>query len=666
MCFFGKKAVGLDIADHTIEIGELVKKGSQIKFVNWGRVLLEPGIVKRGRIQDKERLSQAVLEVFSSAKPRPIKTKKVIFGLSEAQTYTQVVELPEHSQRERHELILSKARRVIPLEKDDLVCSYKILSETETGTEVFLVATSRQVILEWQDFFQELGITIEIFDIESLALFRGLFAKALKNPVCLVDIGAVSANIAIFDQAGLKFSQSVAIAGDVFTREISSALKISLAKAEETKIKLGLGDANSKTFSILVKALEPLVGEVKSSIVYFEEKTKQRVKEIILVGGSSRLDGLVDFFNTNLGLLTRLGRSSLLGKKVPLEFIEAGGLALRALDEKWQKRDPAFSLKKFKSSKKRFLKLYFSKLFRKEAHEPEENFKEIEMPAMGTKKRLLTLIIVLIVGLVFGGLGYWYRSNEQVAFKRKIQEQAIQYTKTQSFLVKVPVAISQAEYTTDRVKGRILEETIESAGDYHEAVAEARILAEKELKKGEKLWQEPISKLNDDQAAVFPITIVWLAFDEQDANKLLEAAVKKLNQQNVPFAINNIEKQVVSATENSSIYYLQARVTVALNQMIENVPVENQVQESSTSTESAVSVPDETIQATSTVTMVLIKETETGWLNVRTGPGTDFPIIMRVFPNQSYPLLEESQEWYKIEISESQSGWILAKYAQKQ
>ncbi len=36
MCFFGKNAVGLDIGDQTIEIGGVVKKGSQSKFVNWG------------------------------------------------------------------------------------------------------------------------------------------------------------------------------------------------------------------------------------------------------------------------------------------------------------------------------------------------------------------------------------------------------------------------------------------------------------------------------------------------------------------------------------------------------------------------------------------------------------------------------------------------------
>lgn len=64
--------------------------------------------------------------------------------------------------------------------------------------------------------------------------------------------------------------------------------------------------------------------------------------------------------------------------------------------------------------------------------------------------------------------------------------------------------------------------------------------------------------------------------------------------------------------------------------------------------------------------MILIQETETGWLNVREGAGTSFEIILKIYPGESYILLEEVEEWFKIELGDNQEGWIFSQYAIKQ
>ena len=69
--------------------------------------------------------------------------------------------------------------------------------------------------------------------------------------------------------------------------------------------------------------------------------------------------------------------------------------------------------------------------------------------------------------------------------------------------------------------------------------------------------------------------------------------------------------------------------------------------------------------------MVLIQETGIGYLNVRQGPGTNYPIITKVYPKESYLLLEDSsseknEEWYKIRLDDEQEGWIFSQYTIKQ
>jgi len=62
---------------------------------------------------------------------------------------------------------------------------------------------------------------------------------------------------------------------------------------------------------------------------------------------------------------------------------------------------------------------------------------------------------------------------------------------------------------------------------------------------------------------------------------------------------------------------------------------------------------------------VTVTETPTGWLNVRSGPGTNFNKIKQVNPGESYELLGEEGKWYKIKISEGQEGWIINDYTEK-
>ncbi len=62
---------------------------------------------------------------------------------------------------------------------------------------------------------------------------------------------------------------------------------------------------------------------------------------------------------------------------------------------------------------------------------------------------------------------------------------------------------------------------------------------------------------------------------------------------------------------------------------------------------------------------VKIKETETGWLKVRELNSSSSKEVTRVNPGESYPLLDEKNDWYKISLGNRGEGWISASYAEK-
>ncbi len=64
-------------------------------------------------------------------------------------------------------------------------------------------------------------------------------------------------------------------------------------------------------------------------------------------------------------------------------------------------------------------------------------------------------------------------------------------------------------------------------------------------------------------------------------------------------------------------------------------------------------------------TKVLILNTPTGFLRVREDASIASKEITKVKPGESYELLEEKTNWFKIKIDDKTTGWISSQYAKK-
>ena len=61
-----------------------------------------------------------------------------------------------------------------------------------------------------------------------------------------------------------------------------------------------------------------------------------------------------------------------------------------------------------------------------------------------------------------------------------------------------------------------------------------------------------------------------------------------------------------------------------------------------------------------------IKETPTGFLNVRSEPSVSGEVIEKVDPGETYTYTEEQDGWYKIKVSSGEEGWVSGEYIEKQ
>lgn len=453
MCLLTKKFVGLDIADSSIEIAEVKGRGLGAKVESLGRVILEKGIVEGGRIKDPVKLLEAIKQVFVSAKPRVIKTKEIVFGLPESQVYLSNFVINKESGQKSTEKIINYIKTSVPLEENDLLFAYKILKEDKDKLEILSVSASQAIVWEWQDFFVKNKIQVKMFDVEILASFRDLFRALPVEPVLVIDIGAHTSFLAIFDSQGLHYEKIISLAGGDFTSAISQALNIPLEKAEEEKIKSGLNNKNKKVAQAILEKIEELTREIKNIFEFYQEQSGLSISKIILVGGSSQMIGLDEYLSKSLGLPVQVGVAQTKNNKTPLEFVEAIGLARRALEKNWDKTDPILPLLKFPPiDKKKKTEIKFI----------EEEITPVPAKSQGKSLRwqLLSLFLVLFLGagLIYGTLWYKNTQKEQARLLlesrlRQIPQVDYQEKELESdfFVENILASITEAVTTTNNI-----------------------------------------------------------------------------------------------------------------------------------------------------------------------------------------------------------------------
>lgn len=340
---FEKIAFGLDIADHTIEVAKLRRSffSRKMTVLARQRISLEHGIVEHGTLRNRKKLSESLSSLWDLLGTIP---QSVVFGLPERQVYTAVLHFP--GTEPSREMITDHAAKTVPLEKDDLSFSYKVIARSSNGVDVLMYGASREVMNDWHDFFESVGIVITAFDHELLAIGRGLFGADIPHSSCIVDIGAERTKIAIFTGRGLEYVHAIDSAGDFFTREIAKILDLSIDTAEKMKRDEGMQPVSLA--APFAQFLEPIISEIRTAVRYAQETIHDPISDVVLVGGSAQLKGLPAYLSEQLQLPVRLGGSFLLSKQVngsleQLHYIEAIGLALKGLDQVWERRHPSLS-----------------------------------------------------------------------------------------------------------------------------------------------------------------------------------------------------------------------------------------------------------------------------------------------------------------------------------
>jgi len=403
----GKRVVGLDISDHTIEVVALGGSPTNPAIISMNRASLPPGIVEYGLIKDEKKLTEVLNKLFDDAKPEKILKSNIIFGLPESLTYIHVFHVGKEQSRDIATVVEHELTSFVPIEQSSLAYTYSILRETKEGSDIVAVAVDKQVIASWQSFFKKNKFEVETMDIESLALARNVPAVSTGS-YAMVDIGDKTTRVSVFDSFGMRFNYTIQLAGDHISQAIADGLHIEREEAEEEKIETGMLGKNKKITDIIKVVSDDILSHINEGLAFYHKQSGQEVVLVVFVGGSSQLKGFVEYAGKTLKKETRLGTSRLNKKNISFEYLEAIGLALRGLSKKWDKRDPLIELDNLRQIKG----VVEPKIKQKKTTEGHVDVDTLVQSPKKQKHIKQIIIVCVCVVLAFGG-AFLYRNLQR-------------------------------------------------------------------------------------------------------------------------------------------------------------------------------------------------------------------------------------------------------------
>jgi len=326
MGLFSKPAFGLDISDLSVEVVQL---GEERKIASHNRVDIDFGVVENGKILKQEILIQSIEKAIKGAKPKPPQGDQVVASLPDSQLFASVFQIAYPADKKDFESrLLDQVKQNLPLDLDEFYMDYCVSFPDTEKQQVLFVTAPKEIVNNYFKTLVAAGLKPVALGMESGCLGRCLLkSDFVDKSVMIVDIGARTSIISVFKPAGPCFSMNVPVAGNEFSQKISQSLDIKFAQAEELKIKFGIAGEGDKqgVGDIIKKEMRPIIDQIKQAKEYHAQRLSMDLKKILLVGGTSAMKGLPQYFQEQLGVDVAVGNT----KKRPM--YTAYGLALRGL-----------------------------------------------------------------------------------------------------------------------------------------------------------------------------------------------------------------------------------------------------------------------------------------------------------------------------------------------
>ena len=316
--------IGVDVGSSAVRVAE-VAVGDIPVIVRAAQVPLAPGVVESGEVRQPEAVAEALRKVWAKS---GVKSKQVHLGVGNQRVVVREIALPWLPEKELRDTLAIQVQEFIPMASDEVVLDFDPLGELDQGgrrmVRILLVAAHKGMV----DALVEAALAAELdpqdIDLTPFAVIRavGTGDEGLdldsSGEEAIIDIGAQVTSICVHDRGVTRFVRMLPSGGRDITLALASGLGVDDDVAERLKrgvrVQVDGEGATPLPEAAEIRGLaltraESFVDEVRSSLEFYTAlMPNAQIRGVLVVGGGSRLDGLLELLQERLPVPVDRGR----------------------------------------------------------------------------------------------------------------------------------------------------------------------------------------------------------------------------------------------------------------------------------------------------------------------------------------------------------------------
>ena len=201
------------------------------------------------------------------------------------------------------------------------------------GVEISIISSDSNTLKNLENVVKHCDLEIDEIVYTPYASGISLLSEEEKElGVALIDMGSTLTTVSIFYNGSILYTKSIPLGGNMVTNDVSRIFSLSFANAERIKIINGqlieelenslstievdtLGEENESieiTRKDLISVIKPRIFEIVNTIndIIIDSKYNNIIaNRVVITGGASQMEGLLDFTSKVFGKKARLAKS---------------------------------------------------------------------------------------------------------------------------------------------------------------------------------------------------------------------------------------------------------------------------------------------------------------------------------------------------------------------
>ena len=341
-----KNVVAFDIGSSTIKVvqGMCYKKDLTIeKYViipTPKDAVIDGEIKKEGELYDK--LSEML-------KANGINAKYAICTTNSSLIINREITIPKVEEEEMDTVIRYEIQQYLPINLEDYILQATIMNEEEVygaaKLNVRVIAYPEKVARGYYNLLLKLQLKPYALDVNynainkfiNLAKVKNEFENKCSDTVAFVDLGSRSIDVNIYNNGKLDFTRIIKDCGNEIDEMLIEKKGLKANEVEEFKTKnINLYEDLEPVNILTREIVDEWIEKIEKIIQFYKNRNMGNgLNNIVIFGGSSKLNGMEEYMTQKLGIKTkRKGipkiafRSNDDGKPID-DFINAIGSIIR-------------------------------------------------------------------------------------------------------------------------------------------------------------------------------------------------------------------------------------------------------------------------------------------------------------------------------------------------